>query len=128
MAKSYVAHYELDAQRHWSVYVKVSSGIAVSHGRTLAAARKQIRRALALLLECRERDLQIEDKIELPSAIQKSVKRALAARSELQRRADEAESSTRNAARRLRAAGVSLPDAGEVLGLSKQRVHQILSQ
>jgi predicted RNase H-like HicB family nuclease len=123
-AKAYLARYERDEAGWWVATIQGKP--AQSQGRTLEQARERVREALAALLDVAPARLVISDDIRLPPP----ERRALALAKEAARRAageaDRAEKATRDAARTLIASGMSLRDAGLLLGVSRQRVHQIL--
>ena len=101
---------------------------AHTYGRSLRQARTRIREALSLWVDDAD-DAELDYKIHLPAAARDVVRRASAARSEAARASDRATASTEEAATMLaRDFGFSLRDAGELLGLSHQRMQQILSR
>ena len=65
-------------------------------------------------------------RFELPKEALKAVERTAEARKRAEAEQVHAQSVVREAARRLAKLGVSLRDAGELLGLSHQRVQQLL--
>ena len=104
-----------------------------SHGRTLARAEANIREAIALWLSVEdgvdvdERELSILPKFVLPEIAE--VSRANQKREEAQRLEAEAQDLTADVARSLVVGRkLSLRDAGYLLGLSHQRVQQLLKR
>lgn len=113
--------FERDASGAWIVSVPRVHGCH-SYGRTLEQARMRIREALRLF----DVDhVELAEDIRLPATLLDTVRRARRARerSEAQRAAAQAE--LRAATSALTRAGLSRRDAGSLLGLSRQRVHQL---
>lgn len=122
--KRYTVRYERD-ERDWWV-ATVDGAAAQTQGRTIEQAQERIRDALALLLDVEPDDIQLEHDVRLPSAARKMLGAAKKASTRAAAEAERAEYATRDAARTLVKFGMSLRDAGTLLGVSRQRVHQIL--
>jgi predicted RNase H-like HicB family nuclease len=127
---SFRAVYEPD-EGGWHVHLPEVQGCR-SWGRSIAEARRNIREALATCADAFEdadavaRDAEIVDDVRLPARAKRLVKRALQERAALQEREERAKVATAEAARALtEEIGLSLRDAGELLGLSHQRVKQV---
>jgi predicted RNase H-like HicB family nuclease len=96
-----------------------------THGRSLVEAKRRVREALRLWID--EGDFELDFDVRLP-------REALAAIKESRRARDEAESGRVRAARKTERAAVELVerarlgvrDAADLLGLSHQRVQQII--
>ena len=97
-----------------------------TQGRTLRAARERMRDALALFVDDADTAQIVED-LKLPGDALGAVRRSAELRAEATEAQRESQVATRDAARSLLEAGLTLRDAGEVLGLSYQRVHQLAS-
>jgi len=69
----------------------------------------------------------VDLEIELPAAVQESLNRAEHFRIEADRARKAAAAESRNAARALKQAGMSVRDVGAALGISFQRAHQLIS-
>jgi hypothetical protein len=92
------------------------------------APRERIREALSLFDDGANK-ATIRDDVRLPKAVSADLKKARELQSALEEIAAKVTATNAKAARSLTAkAGVSLSDAGELLGLSKQRVQQILEE
>ncbi|HEV8655938.1 MAG TPA: type II toxin-antitoxin system HicB family antitoxin [Candidatus Limnocylindria bacterium] len=115
------AVFERDETGAWVVRVPAVKGCH-SHGRTLEQARARIREALRLF-DVQRPDLAEE--IRLPADLLATVRRARRARDRAQAQNAAAQSELRSAAARLARAGLSRRDAGDLLGLSRQRVQQL---
>jgi predicted XRE-type DNA-binding protein len=72
-------------------------------------------------------DYELEIRVHLPSAVQDHIARAEVLRVEAGRKQAEAAAESRAAVRELLAEGLSQREAGEVLGLSFQRVNQLVN-
>jgi len=122
--KRYTIRYERDEDNWWVATVK---GVAAqTQGRTIEQAQERIREALSVLLDVKPAELDLRHDIRLPSAARKALGTAAKASTRAQHEAVRADHATRNAAEVLVKCGMSLRDAGTLLGVSRQRVHQIL--
>ena len=72
------------------------------------------------------KDYDLDIQVQLPSSVQDHLARAETLRAEAGRKQSEAAAESRAAVRELLAEGLSQREAGEVLGLSFQRVHQLV--
>lgn len=121
----YAAAYTYDG-RGWIVQF-VEPDIS-TFGRTLAAARSHARSMLAVYLEVEDLEragVTIEDDVHLPGAVATEVERLARKRGRSERLRGEVAEETRLTAARLRQAGLSTRDVGEILGISGARVAQI---
>ena len=122
--KTYVAVYERDPEDDaWNVHIQDLEGCQ-RYGRSLRQAQTRIREALGLWLDRDAQQLAIRD--ELPadlSAVGETVTRA---RREAEQAGTRAQEETTRAVKRLTDLGVSRRDAAVLLGLSHQRVQQLL--
>ncbi len=125
MAK-YVVTYERDEDGWWIAHVQGVAGVN-SDGRTVADARRRVRGALSLAIGDREAArAELVDDVKLPAPLRKAVERATAARSKLDAVQAEAQETTAEAVRELRKRlGLSMRDVADLLGLSRQRIHQL---
>ena len=96
-----------------------------SYGRSLVEARRRVRDALTLWVEDAD-TAELADDVRLPSETVAAVRCSLSAREKLIHARDVAGSATTDAARRLVDAGLGVRDAAYLLGLSHQRVQQLL--
>jgi predicted RNase H-like HicB family nuclease len=123
--RRYVAIYERDRESDaWLVHVDGIDGCH-TYGRTLRQAGERIEEALAVWLDREPGEFVIEhhwpDRItELASVVEK----ARRASADASRAASDA---TMSAARRLATMGLSRRDTAEILGISHQRVQQLLN-
>jgi predicted RNase H-like HicB family nuclease len=117
----------------WLAQVPEVQG-CLTWGRTLEAARRNIREALSTCSDVFDepdkvaRDAELVDDVRLPRDAKKALEAARTARAKATDAATSAKDATEHAAKALvRDVGLSLRDAGELLGLSHERVKQTLA-
>lgn len=115
----------------WNVAVPKLRG-CVTWGRSLSAARRHAREAIAAIAAAEgrdaakvERETELEEVIALPARADKELREALGARDVADAAASRAAVATADAVRALAAAGLSVRDIGDLLGLSHQRIQQL---
>jgi predicted RNase H-like HicB family nuclease len=121
----YVATYTHD-DRAW--IVQFHEPDIATFGRTLAAAKRYARTALAVHLEVADlttAGIEVIDDVRLPSGISDEIKALIDRRSKAEALRAEVAEATRRAAVDLRRMGLSTRDVGEILGISGARVAQI---
>lgn len=122
--KTYVAVYERDEHDDaWNVRIKGLPGCQ-TYGRSLRQAQARIREALALWLDQDASALVVRD--EVPAALRAVAESVAKARRQAERAGAQAQEQTAHAVKRLTDLGLSRRDAAELLGLSHQRVQQLL--
>ncbi len=136
-APTYVAEVERDESGNWIASVPALRGVH-THARTLANLRRYLQDAIALwlevdLLDGGEPDPHIDRKsitvdlsVKLPAQARRATDGARRRRERARNAEAEAAAATRDAARALVESGLSRRDAAELLGLSHQRVQQLL--
>jgi predicted RNase H-like HicB family nuclease len=130
MRTSYTVRYERDETGWWVAQVKEAPA-AITQGRTIAEARRRIREALALALDddAAARRAKLVDDVKLPADARRALREARAARARLETESRKAQDSTAKAVRTLlKRMHLSVRDAGELIGISPQRVHQLAQE
>ena len=122
--KSYDVVYERDEDGWWAACVASVRGCR-TQGRSLAQARERIREALSLFVKDAHR-AELRDRVVLPAEVRRQVDRQLRLRASLEEEQRQLQESTQGAVRHLVGHGLSVRDVGELLGLSHQRVHQLI--
>ena len=123
--KNFVAVFERDPDDDaWLVSIKGIDGCQ-TYGRTLRQAESRIREALAVWLDRDPEMLVITP--EYPKEVSLLAHQVSVARSKAEQAGDNAKETTQEAARRLTAMGLSRRDAADLLGISHQRVQQLLA-
>ena len=123
---SYRVVVERDETGTWIARVPSVRGCH-SYGRTLEQVRSHTREALSLWVDDAD-TAELRFDVRLPSATREEIRRARDARERSARARSEASSAVREAAAILTGrVGLSLRDAAELLGISHQRVQQLLA-
>ena len=123
--RRYVATYSHD-DRAW--IVQFHDPDIATFGRTLAAAKRYARSALAVHLEVDDlgdAGIEVVDDVRVPPAVSDEVGRLVEQRSRVDVLRSELARSTRQASADLRKLGFSTRDVGEILGISGSRVAQM---
>jgi predicted RNase H-like HicB family nuclease len=120
---TYRAVYEREHDGRWIVKVPEVPGCH-SYGRTIEQARDRIRKALGLFVDDAD-TAQIVDKVRLPAKVKKLVSGAVKLRAKVVDQQDEMVAAQIGAVKALRQLNLGHRDAGTLLGLSHQRVHQL---
>ena len=124
-SKTYTAIYEHDADDDaWDVRIKGVAGCQTD-GRSLRQAQSRIREALALWLDVTPAEVGIRD--QFPGALAAVADEVSRARTAAERAGAKAQQQTVEAVKALTELGLSRRDAAELLGLSHQRVQQLLA-
>jgi predicted RNase H-like HicB family nuclease len=122
--KTYTAIYERDPDDDaWNVRIDGLEGCQ-TYGRSLRQARARIREALALWLDREPETLTVRD--QLPRDVAEVARQANQARAEAEQAGAKAQEQAARAVRALTDRGLSRRDAAELLGISHQRVQQLL--
>ncbi|HET8541881.1 MAG TPA: type II toxin-antitoxin system HicB family antitoxin [Anaeromyxobacter sp.] len=127
MRTSYTVRYERDETGWWVAQVKEAPA-AITQGRTIAEARRRIREALALALDddAAAKRAKLIDDVKLPADARRALDEAREARARLATESKKAQKSTAKAVRTLlESMHLSVRDAGDLIGISPQRVHQL---
>ena len=111
----------------WIVRIAEAKGVH-SNGRTLEEARRRVREALSLDIGDEAFSVDIVDRVTLPTQASRKLAGYRTARRRAQAEQSKATAATRAAARALKQAGLSVRDAGSLLGLTGARVSQLLNE
>jgi predicted RNase H-like HicB family nuclease len=125
--KRYTIVYERDEDGWWVASVKQIAGCH-TQGRSVVQARKRIKEAIALFIDD-SRNVEFVDQILLPAYAKKAVDQYNSARAkaslEKERVQKIAHGTVSLLAEKLK---LSVRDVGEILGLSHQRIHQLIEE
>jgi predicted RNase H-like HicB family nuclease len=122
--KTYVAIYERDElDDAWNVRIDGLDGCQ-TYGRSLRQAQSRIVEALALWLDREPDAITVHHR--LPRDLVAVAQRVTRARAEAERAGTKAQEQVAEAVKALTERGLSRRDAAEVLGLSHQRIQQLL--
>ena len=121
---TYRAVYEREPDGRWIVEIPKVKGCH-TYGRTIDQARDRIREALGLFVNHAE-TAEIEDDVRMPAAVKGAVRNARQMRQRLEMARTRVSAAEQRAVRYLRKTmKLGHRDAGSILGLSHQRVHQL---
>lgn len=127
VTNNYTAVFKRDEEDFWLVEL-IEEPRVHTYGRTLAKARDHIREATALWFEVAPDAFILAEDIQLPKPVKATVDRARKQRAKAQAVQSAAADATHKAARALVEEGqLSVRDAADILGLSHQRVQQLLA-
>ena len=120
--------YTVRARRSGRWWALDAEGIRGVHTqvRRIDQAEDMARDAIATLLDVAPRSFEVMVVPEVPATVQAIVDQATTARSQAAQAQDEAAQLTREAARRLVEEGLTVRDAGALLGVSHQRIAQLV--
>jgi predicted RNase H-like HicB family nuclease len=125
MTKTYDVVIERDESGAWIARVCGVRGCH-TYGRSLDEVRRRIREALSLWIDDTE-TAELREEIRLPGDARQAIQLSSAARSRAEQEREDAQRATIAAAELLvRHLGLGVRDAGELLGLSYQRVQQLV--
>jgi hypothetical protein len=111
-------------ERYWLATV---DGVGMTQGRNLREVQEMAQDLVATMLDVPPGSFGLRFEISLPDLVEGHLKRAAALREESKQAQSEAARELRLAAKSLREQDLSLRDIGEVLGVSHQRAHQLVS-
>jgi len=122
---AYKVSYTRDTDGMWVAQVKE---IPACHtqGKSLRQARSRIREALSLYA-ADARTANFRETVVVPKALQVALDRAKVQRENLKQASARSTRSLREAVAKLQGKGFSLRDIGELLGVSYQRVSQLVN-
>lgn len=124
-----VSTYQASAVREgnwWLVTVPAVPG-AFSQVRRLNQVEDAIREAIAFVAQIDQADVEVQVKVDLPDGVLERAEQSRAAVHQLEQAQRDAAALSRDAARALVDAGLSGYDVATVLGVSPQRVSQLIN-
>ncbi|MDA8268280.1 MAG: type II toxin-antitoxin system HicB family antitoxin [Actinomycetota bacterium] len=124
--KTYTARLEREKDGRWTVELEEEPRVH-TWGKTVDQALTRIREAAALWLNTDEDQIDLVPVPVLPKTTGRTVEAARAARDQARDADRLAVEQTRKAAAALTGRGISMRDAAAILGISHQRVHQLLT-
>jgi len=122
---TYTARLEREKDGRWSVELEEEPRVH-TWGKTVDQALARMREAAALWFQIGEDQIELVPKPLLPKATDRTVEQARQARQQARSADRLAVEQTRKAAAALTNRGISMRDAAAILGISHQRVHQLL--
>jgi predicted RNase H-like HicB family nuclease len=124
-SKQYVAVYERDFENDvWLVHAKGINGCQ-TYGRSLRQAMHRIQEALAVWLDCDPDEIALSS--EFPTKLSSAISEVARSRAAAERAETRARDVTAETVRKLTEMGLSRRDAAELVGISHQRVQQLLA-
>jgi predicted RNase H-like HicB family nuclease len=126
MKKTYTLVATPEKSGWWSGHIKEEPA-AISQGKSLEQLQTRIREALEALLDRDLTDVQIVTEPQLPLVLNKKIALLRELRLTLDATQTKHSKELRRAARALDARGFSRRDAAKMLGVSHQRVQQLLT-
>ncbi|HMC76596.1 MAG TPA: type II toxin-antitoxin system HicB family antitoxin [Vicinamibacterales bacterium] len=125
-SKKYRVQYTRDESGWWQASVPAVRGCH-TQGRTIDEARRRIRGALALFVDDARR-ATLTDDVRMPKRVAAAVLQYRTARERVEREQQQASATARRAVKALAGGRLNLSrrDTGAVLGISAQRVQQLL--
>ena len=124
--KTYTARLEREKDGRWTVELEEEPRVH-TWGKTVEQALIRVREAAALWFQTDEDDIDLVPDPVLPKSAGRTVAQARQARDQARIADRLAVERTRSAAVTLARRGISIRDAAAILGISHQRVHQLLA-
>jgi predicted RNase H-like HicB family nuclease len=124
--KTYTARLERDKDGRWNVELEEEPRVH-TWGKTVDQALARMREAAALWFQTNENQIELVPHPMLPKTAGRTVEQARQAREHARDADRHALEQTRKAVAALTNRGISMRDAAAILGISHQRVHQLLT-
>jgi predicted RNase H-like HicB family nuclease len=123
--KTYTARLEREKDGRWTVELEEEPRVH-TWGKTVEQALARMREAAALWFQTDEASIDLTPRPVLPKATGRTVEQARQAREDARNADRLAIERTKKAAAALADRGISMRDSATILGISHQRVHQLL--
>ncbi len=124
---TYTAQLEQEADGRWSVELAEEPHVH-TWGNTVTQALARMREAAAMWFETDEASIELIPAPVLPKTARRIIEQAGQARDQARTADRVAIEKTKKAAVELARRGISMRDAAAILGISHQRVHQLLAE
>lgn len=124
--KTYTGRLEREDDGRWTVELEEEPRVH-TWGKTVGQALARTREAAALWFQTDEDHIELVPRAVLPKTTERTVEQARQAREQARTADRVALEQTRKAAVALTSRGISMRDAAAILGISHQRVHQLLT-
>lgn len=125
--KTYTARLEREKDGRWTVELAEEPRVH-TWAKTVDQALARVREAAALWFDVNEDKIELVPQPVLPKTTGRTVEQARQARQEARNADRRAVEQNKKAAAALTARGISMRDAAAILGISHQRVHQLLAE
>ena len=112
-------------QKYW--VVRVPQLKQVTQTRNLSEVEAVTRDLIATLLEVPEDSFDVDREVELPDDVAQTLAERKRLTAQARKANTQAAEESQKAARQLRDRGLTLTDIGTVLGVSRQRAHQLVN-
>lgn len=124
---TYTARLERERDGRWTVELEEEPRVH-TWGKTIDQALARMREAAALWFETDEASIDLIPNPVLPKTAMRTIEQARQARDQAKHADRLALEKTKRAAAELARRGISMRDAAAILGMSHQRVHQLLKE
>jgi predicted RNase H-like HicB family nuclease len=125
LARTYTARLSRESDGTWSVELDEEPRVH-TWGRSVSESLQRMREATALWFECTEEEIELTPVADLRAEVMRAVSSARDARENARVAEERAADLTRRAANALVDSGLPLRDSAALLGISHQRVHQLV--
>jgi len=112
----------------WSAEVEVPGRLVFTEAKRLDRLEEMARDAVATALNTGKRDIEVTVQVHVDDETDAAIDRARQASAQAAEMMREAGSLNRRVAQELKTRGLSARDSGRIMGLSPQRISQLLAQ
>lgn len=122
-----MAAYRVDVERDGRFWLLRVPEVGVTQARHLREVEVMARDLIALVTEQEPSNVEVDVHVAMPAATRRHLQRAERLRDQARDSQSKAAEELRAAARELSRSGMPLRDIGQLLGVSYQRAHQLVS-